>query len=279
MSDEDDYMSEAFLEQCAQADVKPGLGRSVKGARDLQKMKKRVALEEEQRRNKKIRKTSKQVEVEKRDEGLSKTLDSSNKGFAMLAKMGYQPGNSLGKDNTGRLEPVGIQVKLGRGGLGREAVLKDLEIKKERFLEEKQRLREERALQAARDFDPHAFRAQMRSKHLAKRIESDLYKSQKACQDLDTTKGIDEPADTWFWPPKPKVKKLKSDDEDNEEDVEEEEEDEEAVNEFTSEEMLEMIIDYLRAEHNYCLFCGIGFTDPEDRDANCPGPTRDDHDD
>jgi len=60
----------------------------------------------------------KQVEVENRVEGLSKTLDASNKGFAMLAKMGYQPGDRLGKKETGILEPVGIKVKTGRSGLG-----------------------------------------------------------------------------------------------------------------------------------------------------------------
>ena len=32
-------------------------------------------------------------------------------GFAMLAKMGYTPGTSLGKDGTGRMEPVPIEIK------------------------------------------------------------------------------------------------------------------------------------------------------------------------
>ncbi len=32
-------------------------------------------------------------------------------GFAMLAKMGYTPGTSLGKDGTGRKDPVPIQIK------------------------------------------------------------------------------------------------------------------------------------------------------------------------
>ena len=38
-----------------------------------------------------------QLEREKREEGLSNALDSSNKGFALLQKMGYKPGMSLGK--------------------------------------------------------------------------------------------------------------------------------------------------------------------------------------
>ena len=32
-------------------------------------------------------------------------------GFAMLARMGYTPGTSLGKDGTGRKDPVPIQIK------------------------------------------------------------------------------------------------------------------------------------------------------------------------
>ena len=35
-------------------------------------------------------------------------------GFAMLAKMGYTPGTSLGKDGTGRKDPVPIQIKGSR---------------------------------------------------------------------------------------------------------------------------------------------------------------------
>ena len=39
----------------------------------------------------------KEIEVEKREEKLNKRLDSSNKGFAMLEKMGFKEGSGLGK--------------------------------------------------------------------------------------------------------------------------------------------------------------------------------------
>ena len=32
----------------------------------------------------------------KREEGLQKSLDSSNKGFSLMAKMGYKAGDGLG---------------------------------------------------------------------------------------------------------------------------------------------------------------------------------------
>ena len=42
-------------------------------------------------------KPKKVLEKEKREEGLSKTIGAENKGFAMLQKMGFKPGMSLGK--------------------------------------------------------------------------------------------------------------------------------------------------------------------------------------
>jgi len=61
-----------------------------------------------------------------RAEALSKsmftdpTTASTNKGLAMMAKMGFKPGVALGsKDNIGaRTEPIGISMKEDRGGIG-----------------------------------------------------------------------------------------------------------------------------------------------------------------
>ena len=77
-------------------------------------MKKKTELEQES----KNKKSKADLEVEKRDEGLQKSLDFTNKGFAMLAKMGYIAGESLGKSKSGRVEPIPIEVKNDRGGLG-----------------------------------------------------------------------------------------------------------------------------------------------------------------
>ena len=57
-------------------------------------------------------------EKERLKEGLTKTIDSSNKGFQMLAKMGYKSGESLGKSNSGIVDPIPIVVKTNRKGLG-----------------------------------------------------------------------------------------------------------------------------------------------------------------
>lgn len=42
------------------------------------------------------------------------------RGFQMLAAMGYQHGQGLGKGQSGRAAPVPIQVKGGKHGLGIE---------------------------------------------------------------------------------------------------------------------------------------------------------------
>lgn len=58
--------------------------------------------------------------------GLSNAITSQNKGFAMLTKMGYKQGEAIGKSSNGILEPIGIDIKTDRGGLGRDAALKQL---------------------------------------------------------------------------------------------------------------------------------------------------------
>ena len=87
-------------------------------------MKKKTELEQESRN----KKSKADLEVEKRDEGLQKSLDFTNKGFAMLAKMGYIAGESLGKSKSGRVEPIPIEVKNDRGGLGMHNSVKIAEI-------------------------------------------------------------------------------------------------------------------------------------------------------
>lgn len=94
-------------------------------------------------------KPTKVLEEERRHEGLSSAISSQNKGFAMvcamevqlftqnfktnffwlyqqLAKMGYKEGDAIGKSSKGILEPIGIDIKTDRGGLGRDAALKQL---------------------------------------------------------------------------------------------------------------------------------------------------------
>ena len=73
-----------------------------------------------------VLKTSTKLEDKKRVEGLQKSLDSSNKRFALLTKIGYKPGEGLGKSKDGIIEPIGVEVKTNRSGLGAEAATKQI---------------------------------------------------------------------------------------------------------------------------------------------------------
>jgi hypothetical protein len=49
---------------------------------------------------------------------LEEHVSESNKGFKMLSKMGWQLGQALGKEGTGRTEPISLNVRKGNVGLG-----------------------------------------------------------------------------------------------------------------------------------------------------------------
>lgn len=84
---------------------------------------KRQALDEQ---NRKANKSTKALEVERREEGLSTAISENNKGFAMMAKLGYKPGQSLGQSTSGIAEPIEIKVRAGRGGLGKRTAEEQL---------------------------------------------------------------------------------------------------------------------------------------------------------
>ncbi len=97
--------------------------------------KRQFQLEEEHRsaneKMRKIHKPTRVLEAERREEGLSTAIDTKdNKGFAMLQKMGFKAGQGLGKSGEGRTEPVAVEIKADRGGLGREAAIKEVAEKK-----------------------------------------------------------------------------------------------------------------------------------------------------
>ena len=256
-------MSEEFLQQVCPQDVKPGISKTKSQRREHQVAKRQFELREEARQAKRVKKSTRELEVEAREEGLSTKLDSSNKGFAMLEKMGYKAGQGLGPAGTGRENPVEVVVKEGRSGLGRDEAMR-------RIAMEKCRIIEQRTKEIVSDFDPAAFRAQMREKHLARRNESDLYKAQKSCLEMDSSKEFSEPAEPWFWP---KIAEAKP------EGDEEEEEEEAEEDLFSVGEKLSLLLTYLRVEHHYCLYCGIKYDSEQDMLGNCPGPAREDHDD
>lgn len=120
MSDEEDYMSEAFLAKIEKQDVRPSLIRSHAQKHQITVEAKKRKLDEEIKA-----KNKPEIQLNK---GLNQAIGADNKGFAMLARMGYKAGTSLGKTNaeTAIKEPIKINVKGDRFGLGRDSAIKEL---------------------------------------------------------------------------------------------------------------------------------------------------------
>lgn len=152
-----------------EADVRPGLVHDHKIARRLKVEEEQKRAEEEQKHR---HKPVKQLEAERREEGLNSAISADNKGFSMLAKMGYKQGDAIGRNSsTGITEPIPIQVKTNRAGLGREAALKQLQ-------EYKDNLRRTKAQQNADSVNQPSisqFRQRMAQRTNDKQIEADLW--------------------------------------------------------------------------------------------------------
>ncbi|XP_070772375.1 G patch domain-containing protein 11 isoform X2 [Enoplosus armatus] len=257
MSDEEeDYMSDAFLTKIQ--DVKPGVSmvRRVKEA-----MKKETQQKETNIKNR--QKTFKEQEKESREAALQNSISNENKGFALLQKMGYKAGQGLGK-KAGRVDPIPLNVKTGRGGIGMEEVKKRKAEEELEHYQQKVRAKQQNETKSLEDF-----RSRVRTEREERKIEGDLRRSQRACEQLDSQKGITVPREDWYWP-----KAVETDDE---EDGLKEEEEEEEEEEDISFDKLQILTSYLRGIHFYCIWCGTTYNDEDDLCANCPGDTAADH--
>ncbi|KDR11345.1 Coiled-coil domain-containing protein 75, partial [Zootermopsis nevadensis] len=239
-------------------DIRPGLihNRTQQRTHDIER-KKKVTDEDNKQQNRPQR----LIEAERREEGLNEAIADSNRGFALLQKMGYKPGMAIGKSGTGYVEPVRIVLKSDRSGLGRDAELKEIAAQK---LAIRKRLMHKRE----KATDTQDYRARITRKAAERQIEGDLRKSQRVCEELDTSKGFDEPAEPWFWSPRKTQAADDKEDEDepkNQQDINREK------------EKLEILTLYLRRTHFYCIWCGVQFEDEKDLQDSCPGPSRDDH--
>lgn len=166
-------------------------------------------------------KPTKLLEQERRDEGLSNAITTTNKGFAMLTKMGYKPGEAIGKSSQGIIEPIGIQIKADRGGLGREAALKQL---KERRAEIRmKRLAGNQS--GTTTISLEEFRKRVIQKAEEKQIEINFGKCQRTCERLDLQENVTSPAMKWFWP----IHETEQSNSEDEPDKEEEEDDDDKI--------------------------------------------------
>ena len=155
-------------------DVRPGLLFSSKTARQNEMQKRKLEADCAMLNNKKKLKTSLK-------ESLATPIDRSNIGFSMLAKMGFKEGSGLGKTGEGMKDPVAINLKLDRCGLGTETVAKEKKEKADKVIREVRVMRD-KAMRMQRD----QFRNEKQALFHEKRMASILRNNQKVCLQLDS---------------------------------------------------------------------------------------------
>lgn len=181
-------------------------------------------------------------------------------GFGMLMKMGYKPGQGIGKSQSGITEPIPVEVKADRQGLGKT-------LKKSLYKNTDAKLN---------NMNTTDFRNRLAREKTERVQRGDLRKSQKVCQELDIKKNVEKPNESWFWPENKEdetVNDTTADEGDtnvNETDTD----DEQFLDDI---EKLNILTKYLRTRYFYCIWCGTRFNDEDDLRDSCPGNTRDDH--
>ncbi|TMW50070.1 hypothetical protein DOY81_004880 [Sarcophaga bullata] len=274
MSDEEDYMSDKFL--AGLQDLRPSLvnNRAKKRQIDIEcKQKERI------KKQKEVKLSTAVVDNDRLQAALSKPLAEENKGFKLLAKMGYKPGQALGKITSNdssspgimesRLtEPIGITLKTDRQGLGRQAALQELN-------ERRQKIREQRLKKKlGGETSIEEFRRRTNQKYEEKFVLNAFKRCQVTCENLDLESKVNTPELPWFWPERI-IESKESDEEDpkkeDNNDLKEEQE------EFSNSEKLEMLTNYIRTSYLFCYWCGVRYNNEEDLNDNCPGLTKDDH--
>jgi hydroxylamine reductase (hybrid-cluster protein) len=179
----------------------------------------------------------------------------------MLMKMGYKPGQGIGKTQSGMVEPIPVEVKADRQGLGKTTKRKELYNRKNTSAK-------------VDNIDTKNFRSRMAQEKIEQLQKRDLYRSQKVCQELDAKENIQEPDESWFWLECKKETDDDDDDDDDEDDTNNIDENNESLDDI---EKLEILTKYLRKKYFYCIWCGTEFNNEDDLRDNCPGDTRNDH--
>ncbi|KAI1618565.1 hypothetical protein EDD37DRAFT_623129 [Exophiala viscosa] len=172
--DDDDYMNMTFEEK-----------QPSRKAETLTQRKKRLAREAEIKGRPKS-KTELAEEERKNTEAALKTttLDTKNKGFKMMAALGYKPGSALGVSRSDAseakddrlLEPIGLEMKDSRSGIGADA-------------EKKRKFREEMEAQAdvekKQKVEAGDFRERQQKEREEKKIEGQVWGAMKVCERLE----------------------------------------------------------------------------------------------
>ncbi|KAF2187799.1 G-patch-domain-containing protein [Zopfia rhizophila CBS 207.26] len=157
--DEDDYMTMVFDEP------------KKKGTETSLQRRARIRAENEIKARVKSKTELEAEEAASRETGLDTAIDPSNKGFKLMAKLGYKPGETLGKSENARKEPIRVTIKENKNaGIGVDS-------------EKKRKFREEMENEAKRvKVEEGDYRDRVRQENEEKRLEYELRNAQKTAQ-------------------------------------------------------------------------------------------------
>ncbi|XP_050230509.1 uncharacterized protein LOC126679508 isoform X2 [Mercurialis annua] len=245
--EEEDYMgdlSQFVLPQTPNTSNFPSKKIASNKLPDVQSSKKKAKTVSWQEQRRLERERKQREEDEKMLAKIEAPIPQSNIGFKLLKQMGYTPGASLGKEGSGRTEPVGIEIRRTRVGIGREDPHK--EKRKREEIEAVRNIRKEEDMMLE-------FGSRQKSQWRSRRVVVNFQKAKAALDQLENIEVLET--------------------KNNEEEEEGEEEEEE---EIITEDLQEILMK-LRNEHRYCLFCGFQYETEEALLSSCPGIDEDDH--
>ncbi|XP_043690851.1 G patch domain-containing protein 11-like [Telopea speciosissima] len=113
---------------------------------------------------------------------LDYAIPPSNIGFKMLKQMGYNPGSALGKDGSGLAEPVSLEIRRSRAGIGREDPHKEKQRREEAIAE--MMSKKDEALMAE-------FGSRQKSQWRSRKIAGDFSKAKAALAQLENKEVIE----------------------------------------------------------------------------------------
>lgn len=195
-------------------------------------------------------------------------LKNGSIGLSMMQKMGFKVGQTLGTGDSGLAEPISVEVKKGRAGIGAT-----------------------RKLPKGTQITPATIDSFLSHSKLKAEEQRDLlylWKLQKYCfqesgEDMEFLDGkilVQEVNEMWrsyavktFCKKSGRVKLFGST-------VDEEKVESDETLDFDKEPLrsqLLRLISYSRENYLYCPYCGIKFDSKEDMQGNCPGPYDHDH--
>lgn len=148
----------------------------------VQSSKKKPKTQNWQEQRKVERERKQREEDEQTLANIEAPIPQSNIGFRLLKQMGYTPGAALGKEGSGRAEPVGLQIRRSRAGIGREDPQKE-KMMKEEIRADKKRKNEDTLMEE--------FGSRQKSQWRSKRILVHYNKAKAALDQLENKEVVE----------------------------------------------------------------------------------------